>query len=191
MKKIAIISGAAAIFLLALMVLGAGKNEKADEYAEKYLHDGNIFFRAGDAAEEEDQKMQHYAQALRIYQEGITKFPQDVPLKYNYELLLEKIEMTAQESQEQNQEDGDGDSSEGEDAQTKEQDSGDGQEDQAQEGEEGGESEENREEGEDGQNESELDEEAIERILQMLENQEEESLKNNQEIVGGGDENGW
>ena len=142
----------------------AGYYEKAEDCVEKYLNTGNIYFKAGDAAGDEDQKMQYYSKALQIYYEGIIKFPRDVPLKYNYETLKEKIKTIPENTEEQE--------NQGQDS-----------EEQENQGQDSGES---REE------EPELDEEAIERILQMLENQEEESLKNNREILAGGDnKNDW
>jgi len=157
--------------------------EKAGGSVEKYINAGNIFFRAGDALEDEEQKAQCYMQALQIYLEGIIKFPQDVPLKYNYELLKEKIEITSEETERDDSEPGE-EGEEGEESEKGENsEQNDGEEgEELEEGEEGEESEE-AEEGE----EEDLDREAIERILRMLENREAENLKNNQEIISGGD----
>ena len=233
-----------------------GEYQKAVEYygksgdsVEKFLNAGNIFFKAGDAveipeesevaeeSEESDnsdnseklnEKMQYYAQALQLYQEGITKFPQNVPLKYNYEAVKEKLEEMAQENGGQSQSESDengeesenSESEEGEEQESQESsqgEQGENEEQQEQQGEQGeeGEDEENEEQqeqsagdeeegdeeqdsysqddnedGEDGENEP--DQEAIERILTMLESQEEESLKNNQEVSEGkGGQNGW
>lgn len=219
MKKIVLISGIIAVLLSALLLLGAdnddkiknfnaaqaayrlGEYEKALEYyekaedcAEKYLNSGNIFFKAGDALEENEQKTQCYIQALQIYAEGINKFPRDVPLKYNYEILKEKTEATPENSEDTDQENTD--PSDGEEGEEEEQDSEENQEDGEDGEEQGSEQQEEYSEGEEGEegetNNRELDEEAIGRILQMLENQEEESLKNNREIVSGGKgQNEW
>ena len=161
-------NAAQAAYSLGQYEKAVGYYGKAEDCPEKYLNAGNIFFKAGEATEDEEQKMQLYLQALQLYHEGIIKFPQDLPLKYNYDLLLEKIELIPEDSE---QEDAEGEQGDGE--------SGDDEQQEAYE-------------GEDGDDEPDLDQEAIERILQMLENQEEESLKNNREVVGGGDgKNEW
>jgi len=160
--------------------------EKAEDCAEKYLNAGNIFSKAGDSLEDEEQKLQCYLQALQFYYEGIIKFPQDVPLKYNYEVLMEKIELTSENSEQSDGgEEGEGEESEEQDGEERESEEGEDNEEQYNQGEEDENEEEETEE-------EDLDQEAIERILRMLENQEAENLKNNQEIVDGGDsENDW
>ena len=161
--------------------------EDAEDSTDKYLNAGNLYYWAGEAAEDDEMKLQLYIEALQLYEEGIRAFPQDVPLKYNYETVKEKLdEMLEDMEQESEDADGEGDedgeegeSGDGEDADAEESDGeeGDGQEEDAAEAEPSG------EDGEEG----EVDWEAIERILQMLESQEEQSLKNNQEVVGGND----
>lgn len=197
--------------------------EKAEDCVDKFLNAGNIFFRAGNAVEDANQKAQCYAQALQIYREGIIKYPQNVPLKYNYETvkalvdeLLEEMDQEGEgDSGDQNDEQSEGESNEGqgeshnEESQSgQEQESEDtenAQEEQEQSSEQAGDSGDAQDESQEGgegeqeaysQDESEdeydPDQEAIERILEMLENQEEESLKNNQGVVGGKDDtNGW
>ena len=165
--------------------------EKGEDCVEKFLNVGNIFFKAGDAVEDEEQKAQYYMQAMQLYYEGIIKFPQDVPLKYNYEKAKEKVKEFSENQEQENNESGEGE--EGEEQENENAEEQENQEGQEQESDENQESEEqeayNRE---DDENESDLDREAIERILEMLENQEEESLKNNQEIINKGDnKNGW
>ena len=192
--------------------------EKAEDTVEKYLNAGNVFFLAGEAAEEDEQKVELYLQALAIYGEGIVRFPANVPLKYNYELVRSKLS-----AQSQNSEDGEpGEDSEEQEGQEGEQTEGsqgenssreeDGQdsasteqsdpsapsgeeENASQEGDEetdGDEDQQSASSGEDDKEEGDQDREALERILQMLQNQEEQSLKNNQEVKGGNEgENGW
>lgn len=186
--------------------------EKAGDNTDKFLNAGNICFRTGDTVQDINQKAQYYSQALQIYMEGITKFPQDVPLKYNYELVKEKLEELLPDMEQENNEQGEG----GEESQEQENTENAGG-DQGQESENAEASQENQEqdsdqdensndeqsqsqEGDDGQQgsyaqndgEEAPDQETIERILQMLEAQEEESLKNNQEVVGGNEgKNGW
>ena len=192
--------------------------ENAEGSVDKYLNAGNIFFRAGGAMEDANQKAQCYAQAMQIYKEGIIEYPQDVPLKYNYETvralldeLTEEMEQEGGESQETQENQGgqeqDNQDAQGQDAQGQESESAenDGAEqgDNTEQGE-GAEQEGNAGEARDGgqgdgaeaytQNDGayDPDQEAIARILEMLESQEEESLKNNQGAVGGKVEaNGW
>ena len=195
--------------------------EKAEDTVEKYLNAGNVFFLAGEATEEDEQKVELYLQALAIYGEGIVRFPANVPLKYNYELVRSKLS-----AQSQNSEDGepgeDSEEQEGQEGQEGEQTEGsqgenssreeDGQdsasteqsdpsapsgeeENASQEGDEetdGDEDQQSASSGEDDKEEGDQNREALERILQMLQNQEEQSLKNNQEVKGGNEgENGW
>ena len=180
-----------------------GEYDKADTYykksgksADKYLNAGNIYFKAGEAGQDEAQQAQCFAQAMKIYEEGIREFPRDVPLKYNYEAVKAKLDELSQDrEQEGEDQDQDQDQDQGQDQESENQ--GNGQEDQSGDSEQGESAEEDQgegrqepraqDEGEDGQ-----DQEAIERILQMLENQEEQDLKNNQEVIrGNGDKYGW
>ena len=204
----------------------------AEESADKYLNQGNIYYWAGNACEDNNEKMQFYAQALQLYEEGIMIYPQNVPLKYNYEYLMKQIESLLEEQEqeqgeEQEQEQGEeqeqgqgheqeqGQDSNSEESDQNESDDGEQGEEQNEDGEQGEEeeSEENTSAidniGENDENDSEQgeeinagnveetensepDQDAIARILQMLEIQEEQSLKNNQEIVGGNEgKYGW
>ena len=235
----------------------AGDYEKAAQYYEKsgnsvdkYLNGGNIYFKVGDAVEDDEAKAQCYSEALLIYHEGIVKFPQNVPLKYNFELVREKLEQLMEdmeqegdsedgeegedesesESQSQSGEEGeDEDQSEGQSGEDSEDESEEGasQDSQEQDEEDQGESGEGEEqeaesaESEDGDGENdeesagrdsdgqdqedeqqssynqedaeyEQDREAIDRILEVLESLEQESLKNNQNVVRGKEgKNGW
>ena len=210
--------------------------EKSGDIVEKYLNTGNIYFLLGNSLEENEQKLQCYLQALKFYYDGIVLFPQNVPLKYNYETvkaiaddLLSNME---QENSDQSDDSDDSDSDESQeqdgqsqDESTDEQDQG-GSDDEQNEDETSGEqaqqdesqdtgedesSAQQQAEGQDGEQSEaqegkqdedqdgeqdassqydaagELDQEVIERILRMLEIQEQESLKNNQEVVGGKD----
>jgi len=236
-------NAAQAAYLLGDYEKAAGYYESAEDSVDKYLNIGNIFFRAGGAAEETEQKAQLYTQALKYYKEGIDKYPQNVPLKYNFETVKALLdEMMKESGQDSNNENGDenesenenegesgeqgnsednknneGESGEQSESENSEQSESEGQENQAQESENGqdDQSEQNESSGqeedaqsaqEDGQEEGDEerdaysddegeydpDQEAVERILAILESQEEESLKNNQEVVGRKDgTNGW
>ena len=225
-----------------------GEYGKAIEYyagagdgIEKSLNIGNILYWAGSATVDTAQKMQLYEQAMQVYMEGIIQFPQNVPLKYNYELLNGEIKAIQDEMKQEGEsqsadqdEDQNADQDEDQSADQDESQGGDQGEDQDEaqsEDQEEAQSEaqeENAEQGEDsgadesegedsGADEGDTDEgdtddtddgdeqmdsysqaeiegetdlDAIAKILQMLELQEEQSLKNNQEVVGGNAGNG-
>lgn len=172
--------------------------------ADAYLNYGNSLLmlaseisqppEESETAGEEDMELagQLLLSALAVYYDGIIKYPQDIPLKYNYEYLLNMIEeMSEEQEQEQDGEYEEGEEGEGEEGEERESyEEGDDNED----GEERDSYEENDDEEDDEQEsyeegdedeEPDLDAEAIERILQMLEDKEEESLKNNQEVKRG------
>lgn len=215
-------NAAQAAYMLGDYAKAAELYENAGDSVDKYLNAGNIFYWAGGAAEDANAQAQCYAQALAIYHAGITLYPQNIPLKYNYEtvqaLLEELMEEMEQESEgegedgddasetgEQGEGQGEGDQSqdsqgeESEGAENAEGEQDDGSErDQSAEQEEqsGDAQDEGQEDGQEAYAQEEgpegPDQEAIERILAMLESQEAESLKNNQGVVGGKDEtNGW
>jgi len=196
--------------------------EKSADSVEKFLSAGNASAKLGDACEDEEQQLQCYLLALQFYYYGIILYPQDVSLKYNYEVLKEKIEALIEnmDSEDSQPSDDDGEKSqESDESQEGEEQEGQEQEGQEQEGQEQeeqkqdsaqendgstqdektGQVQDNDNDGEDNQEDSygeddgdNLDQEAIERILRMLERQEEQSLKNNQEVVGGKDDQyGW
>ena len=248
-------NAAQSAYLLGEYEKAAKYYENAEDSVDKYLSLGNIYFKAGGVAQDANQKAQCYKQALELYEEGIIKFPNNVPLKYNYETvkaLLDDIqEKTEQENKdksddkdenenESNGENGNQNESEGEDKSGDQKES-ESQENQSQESEKGegaqNEQDENSGQGEDAaaqdeaaQDEAAQDEaaqneaaqgeaaqgkgqegddkqqvaeaadkgeydpeqEAIERVLAVLESQEEESLKNNREVVGRkGDKYDW
>jgi len=221
--------------------------EKSADSIEKYINPGNICFKAGESSTDDSEKMQLYAAALQFYYDGIIKFPQDLPLKYNYETVKKIIDDIMQNQEDQNQEEQDNqeqdnqeeeenqeqdsqeqdsqeqqnqeeqDSQEQESQDSQEQDSQDqdeseseqsqSQEEQAQNAEqnddsegdnseaqeqESGDDEQGAYQANDSEGEDEPDREAIERVLIALEMQEENSLKNNQEIMKGKrDTYGW
>jgi len=226
--------------------------EKSGDYVEKYLNTGNTFFVLGNSLEDNEQKLQCYLEALKYYYDGIVLFPQNVPLKYNYEVvkaladdILDNMEpdnsdqsdsnddSDSDESQEQdgqNQEGSSGEQdqdeasdeqnqgeasneqdqdeasdeqSQGEASDEQDQDENSAEQAQSQDGQDNGEdagSAQEQDEGQEGAQDAnsqdvnvyELDQEAIERILRMLEIQEQENLKNNQEVVGGKNgKKGW
>ena len=146
-----------------------GKYDKALKYYAqsnnrivKFINTGNIYFKTGEQAEdaEIEKKLQCYTQAIQIYKEGILNYPHNVELKYNYELAMEKIEQIMEQKE-----------------QEKKSQSQDNQSEQ---------NNQNQDESDEAANQDiDMDQQAIERILQMLEDQERESLKNNQEIIRG------
>ncbi|MCL1873688.1 MAG: tetratricopeptide repeat protein [Clostridiales bacterium] len=170
---------------------------KAKDSLEKFLNAGNICYWAGEAVEEPEQKVQFYGMALEIYLEGITKYPENVPLKYNFETVKEKLEELLEDMEQENSgESEDGESQEGEEQESEgaeaaegeeeEQNSSEAESSEAAEGEEQEGAEDEQEAGSPDEDEEEdPDWEAIERILRLLESQEEEGLKNNQEVKQG------
>jgi len=232
-------NAAQAAYLLGEYERAVDYYEKSGDNVEKYLNTGNTFFMIGNFLEESEQKLQCYLQALKYYYDGIVLFPQNVPLKYNYEVVKELaddlLKNMDQENNDQNSGDGDenqeegeqsqGESSDGQDqdesaseqdqaessdaqeqegsAAEQDEDESSAEQSQAEEGENAGEDENSAREDDEGQDNErdayqqddeviELDQEAIERILRMLESQEQESLKNNQEVKKGKDgKNGW
>ena len=226
--------------------------ENSEDCLDKYLNLGNIFFKASNATEDVNQKMQCYSKALQFYKEGIIKFPSNVPLKYNYETvkaMLDDIqEQTEQDSKDENGEQNESESkdksgeqneseSKNESGEQNESESknesgnqdeseGENQESQSQEGQESqnqdqeseaGENQQSQQDKTSGQDENagsaqdegqasdeqqsaystddgeyDQNQEAIERVLAILESQEQASLKNNQEVVGRkGDGRDW
>ncbi|MCL2867767.1 MAG: hypothetical protein FWF47_08440, partial [Clostridia bacterium] len=175
--------------------------EASDDSPDKYLDAGNIFASLGDALEEPEMQAQCYLLALELYLDGILLYPQNVPLKFNYETVLAKIEALPQEDEPQDgQENGENDEDrEGErdnrDDTRQDESAEDRDEAETEQGEAGDEAQGN--DGEERENspqaeENEQDREEIERILAILENREDESLKNNREVMNGNEShNGW
>lgn len=177
---------------------------KASATVDMYLNWGNSSLRLGDGTEDANQKLQHYANALDAYKQGILAFPQDIELKYNYEYVLEKLKelqnnmqnqqqdnQDNQEGQDQNQQQGGGQQNQGgnpqdqqNDQQGNQQNEENSQDDQQQsEPSPASGDEENAGQAGSSPEETAQNSSEIERILQMLEKQEEQALKNNQRII--------
>ena len=160
--------------------------KQSDNRPEKFINTGNIYYKTGEQTEDTEQKLQFYMQALQIYREGILNYPRNVELKYNYELIMEKIKQTTEQmeqekkSQNQDQQDNDEQNNDKQDNDEEKKDNQDGQSEQNDQNQ----NESDKTADQDEQN-TDMDQQAIERILQMLEDQERESLKNNQEIIRG------
>lgn len=153
---------------------------KAPERPNTYLQAGNASLALGDAAEDANQKLQQYGRALQTYKEGILAFPDNLELKYNYEYVKQKLEQQEQEQQQQEQQDGEnGEGEEGGQQQEQEQQ---GDQEQQEDGQ-GGDGQENQDgSSQDSSAASDLSREELEQIMELLERQEEDSLKRNQEI---------
>lgn len=177
--------------------------QKGYECPDKYLLMGNSIYMMAEREENPVQKIASYQQALKVYKEGIIKYPLVMGLKYNYEYLKKNLETL--QSQDQNKENQQNEDS-GEKNPESQNSSSDKNNDKNQErNEENREQEtnqnENNQENEemDGQIEesgeqdtkpsadtdSDQSLEEIMQILEMLEKQEEDSLKNNQSIHRG------
>ncbi len=210
---------------------------KAFETPDKYLNSGNSSLKLADAASDDAQKQQYLMQALETFKQGIIAFPENIPLKYNYEYVKNKLgdqqndneqNQENKENQDQNKQDENSEQNSGqnEDSQQNEQnndsqqnessDQGDNQEkdQEKSENQQSSQSEQNKEQkdaqtGEQNEennsdqnlqpaeqsdsSQSEQTDSQIANVLRMLEKQEEESLKNNQEIKRStkGDEYDW
>ena len=203
-NKILNFNAAQAAYLLYDYQKSAEFYEKSVDATQKFINLGNIGYRVGESIpldeitqEDLEAKVELYMFAVQTYCEGIESYPESVILKYNYEFVLEKLLELLDFQEQQEEQSGDG-----EDEENEEGEEGEESEGEQSEGEESEESEQYPEEDEQGEeaesyeeseeDESEQDRDAIERILQMLESQEEESLKNNQEVIrGSGDKNAW
>lgn len=205
---------------------------KTSDTIDKYINSGNSNLRLADSIDDAVQKQQFYQQALETYKQGILAFPQNVPLKYNYEYVKSKLdnqENNNNEDQEENQENKDeqennqneqGNESEqnqqNEDSSENNQNKDSEQKD-SEENQQSSQEENNNEQDKDGSQQNEPQDEEnseeqdtpqmqesdssnpdqsdsnIAQILKMLEKQEQESLKNNQEVKGStkGDEYDW
>jgi Ca-activated chloride channel family protein len=214
--------------------------------------------KLGDNTEDVNQKRQYYQLALDTYKEGILTFPENVPLKYNYEYVKKKLEELGddggenrnneenQDENEENQDENEENQDENEENQDEneenpgdqnqdnnqrdqdnlqqqnEEEQGDDTQNQDGEQEQDSQQEDNlgqdKDESERGQSEQEqeqdeeqnasdygseldasdaqhgqMDDNLLQQVLRMLEKQEEESLKNNQEVryYGEEDEYDW
>jgi len=88
----------------------AGYNEAINYYAkaentpDKYINSGNCSVKLAESTDDPVQKQQLYQQALETYKEGIIAFPQNIPLKYNYEYVKSKLdELKEQNNQQQDE----------------------------------------------------------------------------------------
>jgi tetratricopeptide (TPR) repeat protein len=183
-----------AAYKLGDYVRAAEYYEKSGDSIDKFLNYGNAAYRLGEGLDDVEQKLGCFLQALEVYKEGIEKYPEDVELKFNFEFVKKKIEELLEAAEQSGEgEEGEGEEGEGEESGQSEGEGAEGQEGDQSAGESGDEQEGESAEasaGEEG-DEPQSDEE-IERILALLEAQEDESLKNNQEIQQGTEgQYGW
>lgn len=159
-----------------------------DYYAkapDTYLEMGNAYYHEGVKAPEQDARLKAYKEALRVYLNGIKADSTDLELKYNYETVQKLIQDIEDEQQKNN-----GEESENEQNGEDQNQGGQGVEDPNQN--QGGQNGEGQNQG--GQNGNEdtdiqsLSPEMLDQILKILEQQEEESLKNNQDMIRGYEE---
>ena len=132
---------------------------------DRYLKMGNCRLNQGD-----------YGRAAKYYMQGILEFPQDVPLKYNYEFAQEQIQQTEQQG------DGEGEQGDGEGGQDDgegEQGDGEGEQDDGEGGQDDGQGEQQGIGEDDAEAEQRQTRSVIEHVLEALEKQEADSLKNN------------
>ncbi|HXK97583.1 MAG TPA: tetratricopeptide repeat protein [Limnochordia bacterium] len=202
--------------------------DQAEDSVDKYMNAGNSFYRAGEKAEDVNTKFGHYQKALELYREGISRYPEKVELKFNYEFVMQKLKELQQQMEQQSEDDnGQDEEPEEQEEQQEDQSGKEGQDGERSEDQSGGEGEQEDEDslssGQDGGQGTEEDQQAgsgenqqdegenqdaggwdgdqqdqdqnqaaIDRILEMLAGEEEESLKNNQGVVVGGDHKyGW
>ncbi|MCL1794749.1 MAG: hypothetical protein FWG34_12880, partial [Oscillospiraceae bacterium] len=104
-------NAAQAAYMTGEYAKAAGYYEKGDKNAETYTNYGNIFVWAGDAAEDAETQAEYYMYALSAYYEGILEYPQDMPLKYNFEYVKKKLEELLEYQDEQSDDSDDGDES--------------------------------------------------------------------------------
>lgn len=191
---------------------------KARSTVDKYLNQGNASLKLGDAAADTDtgQKLQYYQQALQAYEQGILAFPQNIDLKYNYEYVKKKLEQLQNDNQNQqnNEESKDGNEEQKNNQSQEDNQEGNGQnnqqdnqQDQTQdEQQKQPENQQDNQQNGQGSNsqptpspdtsgspfspsgQQSTDAEQVQKVLEMLEKQEENSLKNNQEIINQGKE---
>jgi len=167
--------------------------KNSDENAEKFLRAGNANFKLG----EENDDIKFFSLALDEYKAGIKKFPQNIPLKFNYEKVSEMIKNFPEEENDSENSDenekNDDDEQEAEQQDAEQQDSEQQDSEQLEQSDENDDDDSSRyEENDEDENGDGEDMQAIEQILRILEQQEEESLKNNQELIRRDDgTNAW
>ncbi|WP_010246557.1 tetratricopeptide repeat protein [Acetivibrio cellulolyticus] len=218
---------------------------KTSDTPDKYLNSGNSSLKLADRAADAGQKQQYYQQALETYKKGIIAFPENIPLKYNYEYVKSKLDDQKdnnenKDNQQQNQENQDKNNqskqdensqqnNQNENSQQNEQNKDSQQDNQNGNSQQKDNNEQNQEKSQNqqssqaeksnGQDNAQTGEQNKEKngqkdasqteksdssnskqtdsnvtqVLKMLEKQEEDSLKNNQEIKSNtkGDEYDW
>ena len=130
MKKVAFISGLAAVLFLIFTLVGfigadadapvfngalaaykSGDYVKAVEYfekcgagagADKYLYMGNAYYYTALNGADPYGVFQNLDKALQAYKDGILAYPREVPLKYNYEYVKKVAESLLEESEKEN-----------------------------------------------------------------------------------------
>lgn len=165
-----------------------------------------------------DGQQELYAKALDTYLAGMAEEPQRIDLKYNYEYVKKQLDDQQQDSQKndpQNQDNPSEDSDQ--DQQNKDNQSGDSDQDQPNKEDQQGDSEQNSQSNEGSNNNSDqsqqnqdgthedqgskgqetdadpseqLAEAMMNQVLKMLEDQEQDSLKNNQQVISRQEEGG-
>jgi len=179
-------------YALGVFDLAAACYAWSADSADKYLGLGNACYHLGEASEDPEEQLQCYLYALQAYYDGILAYPENVGLKYNYEFVSELIDVTQEESDESEQGEGEGEDSDeqdengegedGDDNESEENDNGDAEDNEDEQPEQ----DEYEPAGDENEDENEeQSREEIERILAILESQEEESLKNNRELRRG------
>ena len=180
--------------------------EHIDKESSNYILRGNANYYLGESQQDIKEKIKFYELAVDEYRQGIINEPRDLELKYNYEFVLDKLEQSKEQAD--NQEENQDQQNQNEEGENKgNQEERQDQQSQDKEGEEEAENQENdqqqsqEEEPEDEQGkQGDIGEEAIDpedsgvqQILRLLERQESESLKNNQEVknTGGEDSYDW
>lgn len=205
---------------------------KTSGTVDKYINSGNSSLRLAESIDDAVQKQQFYQQALETYKQGILAFPQNVPLKYNYEYVKSKLDNQQNqnneeqdESQENKDEQENNQNEQGNNSEQNQQNEDssennqnkDSEQKDSEENQQSSQEEKNDEQDKEGSQQNEAQEDAdskeqnasqmqesdssntdqsdsnIVQILKMLEKQEQESLKNNQEVKSSAkeDEYDW
>ncbi len=167
---------------------------------DNYILRGNANYYLGKNNQNPKEMIKYYDKALLEYKQGIMAKPEDIELKFNYEFVKNEMDqLKEQEQQQENQEQKDGNENQENNNQSGEQDSNEEEQSQNQEQKESQEAEHNEAENQQNSENQEKaeeepqDESEIAQILYLLEQQEADSLKNNQEIKKseGDEQNDW
>lgn len=202
---------------LGIIAYETGAYDEALEYLkdiDNYKLYGNTYYKMGEIAEDRQDKISCYEEAIKRYMSGIKSEPNNVELKYNYEFvkkILDDLKEEQKEEQEKKNQDNEtenkdkNDSEDGENQQNqdnkeddkkqKNQGNQENEEDKDKKDSESTSSDKEKEsksdESEQGKTEkADINEETIKQILKLLEQQEKQSLKNNQGIIQQGKEEG-